>query len=353
MPPSGMEVRPLLMEVRSPRAEKMLVAENMRLLQKIDELEKQLIKQQQETLRVRADVDRQGSASASDHWELSMGHAQQALARCFQPRHSPLPTSPQRPGSPTRRQHESLHGRKSVLPDWTSKTEKDLLKRESLGIVGDPFVEKAAKKLSDTPLEEHEYVLEDEWDFTNTNGVINPNSEWKTRWDFIIMFLIIYSAIVVPFRICFSAEAEGIMWNLEVVASFIFIVDVIFNFNTAYFAEEKLVISRPRIVSRYFSGGQRHPLRQRHSLPLRLRRSALARHAAVTAITHSLARALITFVADATAALSALRMVLDRRAVVDAGRVDFSVLRKYKPPQPAALPAPAAPAAPAAPVQAR
>ena len=272
MPPSGMEVRPLLMEVRSPRAEKMLVAENMRLLQKIDELEKQLIKQQQETLRVRADVDRQGSASASDHWELSMGHAQQALARCFQPRHSPLPTSPQRPGSPSRRQHESLHGRKSVLPDWTSKTEKDLLKRESLGIVGDPFVEKAAKKLSDTPLEEHEYVLEDEWDFTNTNGVINPNSEWKTRWDFIIMFLIIYSAIVVPFRICFSAEAEGIMWNLEVVASFIFIVDVIFNFNTAYFAEEKLVISRPRIVSRYFSGGQRHPLRQRHSLPLRLRR---------------------------------------------------------------------------------
>jgi hypothetical protein len=85
------------------------------------------------------------------------------------------------------------------------------------------------------------------------------------------MFLIIYSAIVVPFRICFSAEAEGIMWTLEVVASFIFIVDVIFNFNTAYFKEEKLVISRQRIVSRYFSGVQRHPLRQRLSLPLRLR----------------------------------------------------------------------------------
>jgi hypothetical protein len=150
------------------------------------------------------------------------------------------------------------------------------------------------------------------------------------------MFLIIYSAIVVPFRICFSAEAEGIMWTLEVVASFIFIVDVIFNFNTAYFKEEKLVISRQRIVSRYFSGVQRHPLRQRLSLPLRLRPSALARQAAVTAITHSLARALITLVitlvADATAALSAHRMVLDRRAVVHAGRVDFSVLRKYKPP---------------------
>ena len=352
MPPSGMEVRPLLMEVRSPRAEKMLVAENMRLLQKIDELEKQLIIQQQETRRVRADVDRQGSAS--DHWELSIGHAQQALARCFQPHHSPLPTSPQRPSSPTRRQQESLHGRKSVLPDWTSKTEKDLLKRESLGIVGDPVVEKAAKKLSDMPLEEHEYVLEDEWDFANTNGVINPNSEWKTRWDFLIMFLIIYSAIVVPFRICFSAEAEGIMWTLEVVASFIFIVDVIFNFNTAYFKEEKLVISRQRIVSRYFSGVQRHPLRQPLSLPLRLRPSALARQAAVTAITHSFARALFTLVAaDAIAAPSARRMVLDRRAIVHAGRVDFSVLRKYKPPQPAALLALAAPAAPAAPVQAR
>ena len=144
------------------------------------------------------------------------------------------------------------------------------------------------------------------------------------------------------------------MWKLEVGASFIFIVDVIFNFNTAYFAEEKLVISRPRIVSRYFSGGPRHPLRQRHSLPLRLRLSALARQAAVTAITHSFARALFTLVAaDALAALSARRMVLDRRAIVHAGRVDFSVLRKYKPPQPAALPAPAAPAAPAAPVQAR
>ena len=87
-----------------------------------------------------------------------------------------------------------------------------------------------------------------------TNGVINPKSRWKETWDLGVLAFILYSSVVVPFRICFSAEAEGNMWLFEVGISFFFIIDVLFNFNTSFNIEDKWVISHARIIGRYLSG---------------------------------------------------------------------------------------------------
>ena len=57
-----------------------------------------------------------------------------------------------------------------------------------------------------------------------------------------------------PFRICFSAEADGQIWYFEVAISVFFIVDVLLNFNTAFAIDDKWIIVRHRIWMRYLTG---------------------------------------------------------------------------------------------------
>jgi len=70
----------------------------------------------------------------------------------------------------------------------------------------------------------------------------------------LILVMIMYSAIMVPFRICFDAEAVGYMFIFEQCVTFVFITDVLFNFNTAYLDDTRWVISRPRIAVTYLQG---------------------------------------------------------------------------------------------------
>jgi hypothetical protein len=84
--------------------------------------------------------------------------------------------------------------------------------------------------------------------------LIRPDASWKEKWDLFILALILYSAIVVPFRICFQAEAEGLVWDVEVGISLAFMLDMVLTFNTAYRVDERWVVSRRKIASRYFQG---------------------------------------------------------------------------------------------------
>jgi|LauGreDrversion2_2_1035103.scaffolds.fasta_scaffold04374_2 CRP-like cAMP-binding protein len=86
------------------------------------------------------------------------------------------------------------------------------------------------------------------------NGVFLPTRPWKESWDMLILVMIMYSAIMVPFRICFDAEAVGYMFIFEQCVTFVFITDVLFNFNTAYLDDTRWVISRPRIAVTYLQG---------------------------------------------------------------------------------------------------
>ena len=59
-------------------------------------------------------------------------------------------------------------------------------------------------------------------------GVILPSAAWKEWWDVFVLNLILYSAVMVPYRICFDADAIGYMWFFEQGVTFIFITDVVF-----------------------------------------------------------------------------------------------------------------------------
>ena len=83
--------------------------------------------------------------------------------------------------------------------------------------------------------------------------VIIPEGTWKEKWDVWILVLILYSAVAVPFRVCFDADAIGLMWLFEVAMSFFFLVDVALTFRTAYFADGQWVTNPAKIASRYAS----------------------------------------------------------------------------------------------------
>ena len=52
------------------------------------------------------------------------------------------------------------------------------------------------------------YVPEDKWEQAETD-VYFPKQPWKQQWDIVILVLILYSCVIVPFRIGMDADAEG------------------------------------------------------------------------------------------------------------------------------------------------
>ena len=262
--------------LRSPRVEALLTDLTRQQQRKIEELERKVHEQSNVLKMQKRSPSPLRSGSPGDHLELALNHTCQALSSAASrwcSCHSRAQTPDEkaqtgggaragmstkggrriisREGSPVR--DTSGNGadgreRKTQYPSWESNAERMLQKRVPTSMI------MATQNDISEPLSDHEYILEDEWGLVPTNGVINPKSSWKETWDIGVLALILYSSVTVPFRICFSAEAEGKMWDFEVFVSIFFIVDVCFNFNTSYNVEDKWVISRRRIIKRYLSG---------------------------------------------------------------------------------------------------
>ena len=84
--------------------------------------------------------------------------------------------------------------------------------------------------------------------------VIRELDPAKEKWDMVVVTGILYSAINVPFRLCFRAEAEGNLWAFEASLSMVFLADLVLSFNTAYLQDGEYVSSRAAIAARYLKG---------------------------------------------------------------------------------------------------
>ena len=87
--------------------------------------------------------------------------------------------------------------------------------------------------------------------------IIFPTDDFKVAWDFTMMFLILYSAVTVPFRIAFKADAEGIVWLFEVFVSVVFMGDLVVSFNTSFqnIGSDTWVTSHSAIAKMYVFKG--------------------------------------------------------------------------------------------------
>ena len=74
-------------------------------------------------------------------------------------------------------------------------------------------------------------------------NIFDPTAPRRLAWDFVVILpLVVYLSVIMPFRICFANDAKqgtGIFW-FEVTIELIFILDLVINFRTGYFIEEVL-----------------------------------------------------------------------------------------------------------------
>ena len=69
-------------------------------------------------------------------------------------------------------------------------------------------------------------------DINKEMGVIYPDSTFKGIWDLLGLIFIIYQSIIIPFRLCFEADAEGGILVFETIIDFTFMLDIRKSFFT-------------------------------------------------------------------------------------------------------------------------
>jgi CRP-like cAMP-binding protein len=86
-------------------------------------------------------------------------------------------------------------------------------------------------------------------------GVIMPSSNLKKTWTLVNMSLLLWTAIVMPFEICFIEDGSYTWLGIDLTIDALFSIDIIVNFFSAYLdAEGKLVTKRKLIVKNYVKG---------------------------------------------------------------------------------------------------
>ena len=55
---------------------------------------------------------------------------------------------------------------------------------------------------------------------------IEPDSNFKSSWDIIGLFLILYEAVVIPYRVAYNIQSEGLFMLFEYSIDTFFIFDV-------------------------------------------------------------------------------------------------------------------------------
>lgn len=78
--------------------------------------------------------------------------------------------------------------------------------------------------------------------------LLHPQEPFILTWQFIVGIGILYSIIVVPLRLGFDYDATGSWYLLEFIIDGFFMMDIVLNFRTAFFNEERLLVFDPRVI---------------------------------------------------------------------------------------------------------
>ncbi|KAL7685036.1 putative potassium channel, voltage-dependent, EAG/ELK/ERG, rmlC-like jelly roll [Plasmopara halstedii] len=110
-------------------------------------------------------------------------------------------------------------------------------------------------KIRDSPLEQPKTNIKSERVLLRGTYLFHPQEPSIVLWQFFVGIGIVYSIIVVPFRLGYDVDAVGGWYVLEMTIDGFFLVDILVNFRTAYFDDERKLIYEPRTLFwRYAKG---------------------------------------------------------------------------------------------------
>ena len=81
--------------------------------------------------------------------------------------------------------------------------------------------------------------------------VIKPDSGYRAIWDFTLMVILTYQAVMIPVRVAYDLEQSDFTCKSEVVIDVLFILDIALNFNTGFYREDIRVKQRSEICADY------------------------------------------------------------------------------------------------------
>ncbi|KAJ8552164.1 hypothetical protein ON010_g10382 [Phytophthora cinnamomi] len=110
-------------------------------------------------------------------------------------------------------------------------------------------------KIRDSPHEQPKRNFQSERVMLRGTYLFHPQEPAIVFWQFFVGIGIVYSIIVVPFRLGYNVDATGAWSVLEMSIDGFFFVDILLNFRTAYFDDERKLIYEPRALFwRYVKG---------------------------------------------------------------------------------------------------
>lgn len=80
---------------------------------------------------------------------------------------------------------------------------------------------------------------------------IFPDSNFKTGWDLSGLCLILYEAIIIPYRVAFNIPSSGLFIMFELSIDLFFLTDITINMYTGYYKKGFLVMRRRHVMWRY------------------------------------------------------------------------------------------------------
>ena len=81
---------------------------------------------------------------------------------------------------------------------------------------------------------------------------VSPQEPWRLKWDLMVLILVIYSSIIVPYDAAFRPDKEMKFWDWMVDLTFY--ADIILNFWTGFDKGYEIVLDKGMIVRNYLSG---------------------------------------------------------------------------------------------------
>ncbi|KAM3138944.1 hypothetical protein pb186bvf_008957 [Paramecium bursaria] len=89
-------------------------------------------------------------------------------------------------------------------------------------------------------------------------SVIQPDSPVKIIWDLVVIFFIVLNIFYIPMNLSFNLDVSssyGISLFFETIPSYIFILEILLNFNTAFYYEGVIHQKRGQIFTFYIQKG--------------------------------------------------------------------------------------------------
>lgn len=81
---------------------------------------------------------------------------------------------------------------------------------------------------------------------------LNPNKPFKKYWSFVILVLLLFTAVITPYTISYVDQADP-AWDITMlVIDFVFALDILVNFVSAYHDPEGILITNRMGIMKHY-----------------------------------------------------------------------------------------------------